>query len=369
VEKPKAPFIYFGGKRLIADAVWARLGNVKHLIEPFFGSGAVLLARPPEHFTGDDGQRIETANDINAWLTNFWRACQRVPDVAAAFAEWPTSELDLHARGDAIFYRGCKGFDGVFRSPREFAEKIRADEEWFDPKIAGWWVWGLSNWIGDNWSAKKENEVVRSLPHLGDAGRGVARQLPHLGNAGRGVARQRPHLGDAGQGECARHLAALTEWFSALADRLRHVRICCGDWQRVVSDSVILSPGTPTGIFLDPPYSQDTGCDTVYGADHDPDVSAAVREWAIANGGRPELRIALCGYGADKNGNGAEHIMPDDWECLEWKTPGGYASHNTRGNDNRFRERVWFSPGCLLAIEEPGLFDNGQPAAARGAVV
>ena len=43
----KALFPYFGGKSLIADTVWHYLGNVKTYIEPFFGSGAVLLRRPP----------------------------------------------------------------------------------------------------------------------------------------------------------------------------------------------------------------------------------------------------------------------------------------------------------------------------------
>ena len=42
----KAPFPYFGGKSSIADLVWQALGDVKHYLEPFFGSGAILLARP-----------------------------------------------------------------------------------------------------------------------------------------------------------------------------------------------------------------------------------------------------------------------------------------------------------------------------------
>ena len=43
----RAPFPYFGGKSRIAAKVWERLGsNVTNYVEPFFGSGAVLLARP-----------------------------------------------------------------------------------------------------------------------------------------------------------------------------------------------------------------------------------------------------------------------------------------------------------------------------------
>ena len=45
----KAPFPWFGGKARIAPMVWERFGNVANYIEPFFGSGAVLLAHRPRH--------------------------------------------------------------------------------------------------------------------------------------------------------------------------------------------------------------------------------------------------------------------------------------------------------------------------------
>lgn len=43
----KAPFPWFGGKSKIANEVWRRFGDVPNYVEPFFGSGAVLLGRPP----------------------------------------------------------------------------------------------------------------------------------------------------------------------------------------------------------------------------------------------------------------------------------------------------------------------------------
>ena len=39
------PFPYFGGKLPVAELVWLRLGDVPNYIEPFFGTGAVLLNR------------------------------------------------------------------------------------------------------------------------------------------------------------------------------------------------------------------------------------------------------------------------------------------------------------------------------------
>ncbi len=41
----KAPFPWFGGKSKVASLVWERFGDVQNYVEPFFGSGAVLLNR------------------------------------------------------------------------------------------------------------------------------------------------------------------------------------------------------------------------------------------------------------------------------------------------------------------------------------
>lgn len=60
----KAPFPYFGGKSRVASLIWERFGSVPNYVEPFFGSGAVLLARPYLH-------GVETVNDADALLANF----------------------------------------------------------------------------------------------------------------------------------------------------------------------------------------------------------------------------------------------------------------------------------------------------------
>jgi hypothetical protein len=66
-------------------------------------------------------------------------------------------------------------------------------------------------------------------------------------------------------------------------------------------------------------------------------VSARAREWATEHGNDPELRIAFCGYEG-------EHDFPDSWAVYEWKGARGYAGE---ANDNRSKERIWFSPHCL----------------------
>ena len=124
-------------------------------------------------------------------------------------------------------------------------------------------------------------------------------------------------------------------YLRALAARLRRVRVCCGDWKRVLTPSVTTYIGT-TAVFLDPPYDQELR-ERCYSEDHN--ISHDVAKWAIENGDNPEIRIALCGYEG-------EHTMPDTWECVAWKAHGGY-SRSERGKKNRERERIWFSPHCL----------------------
>ena len=305
----KAPFPWFGGKSRVAHVVWDRFGDVANYIEPFFGSGAVLLGRPTT-------AGIETVNDLDCMVANFWRALQHDPEAVAGYADWPVNEADLTARHLWLCNR------------EEFRERMKTDPEYYDTQVAGWWVWGLSSWIGRGWCANK-------LPHLGNAGMGVHRQLPHLGDAGMGVHRQLPHLGGAGRGN-----EALLAYMYQLADRLRQVRVCCGDWSRICGPTPTFKHGI-TAVFLDPPYSAEANrSDRVYAQD-DLAVAHQVREWAIENGDNPDLRIAVCGYDG-------EHVLPDSWECVKWKAHGGYGSMgNGQGRENSARETVWFSPHCL----------------------
>lgn len=327
----KAPFPWFGGKSRVAHLVWDRFGNVPNYVEPFAGSLAVLLSRP--HAAG-----TETVNDLDCMVANFWRALKVEPDAVAEYADWPVNEADQHARHLWLCSR------------EDFRERMKTEPDYYDTKIAGWWVWGQCIWIGAGWCAKQ-------LPHLGDAGKGLNRQLPHLGDAGTGVHRKLPHLGNAGTGVCVESDPApgterrhqIIAYMRDLAWRLRTVRVCCGDWNRVCGPSPTVKHGT-TGVFLDPPYADEadrTG--DLYSSDN-LTVAHEVREWAIENGKDRNFRIALCGYDG-------EHEMPADWECVAWKARGGYGSQGDgRGRENAGRERIWFSPGC---IKPPSLFAEG----------
>jgi len=48
LDRVRAPFPWFGGKRRAAALIWRALGDPPNYVEPFFGSGASLLARPPK---------------------------------------------------------------------------------------------------------------------------------------------------------------------------------------------------------------------------------------------------------------------------------------------------------------------------------
>ena len=334
----KAPFPYPGGKSKIAKVVWDRFGDTPNLVEPFLGSAAVLLGRPPF-----EGNRIETVNDLDGHLANFFRALQADPDAVAYYADWPVSELDLHARGDWLYYRP---------SAREWVEQLRADPEFYDAKSAGWWAWFVSCWIG----------ALPSIPQLTPDGATVARQVPHLGDAGNGVARQRPHLGSGGQGNgvhgnvefSGNRRAHLTAYMRTLAARLERVRVCCGDWARVMGPSVTYKHGL-TAVFLDPPYSAEAGRDNQLYSTDSGTVAHDVRQWCLENGDNPLLRIALCGY----TGEGHEALEAHGWHAHAWKANGGYGNQGkktSRGRVNAGRETIWFSRHCLNPVDNLPLF-------------
>ena len=299
----QAPFPWFGGKAKVAATIWDRLGLVQNYVEPFFGSGAVLLSRP-EPFPG-----VETINDACGFVANFWRAIQAAPEEVAAFADWPVNEADLEARHYWLVTEG-----------RETLARILGDPHGFEAKIAGWWCWGLCAWIGSGWCSGEG-------PWRWE---GEWRQLPHL-SAGQGINRKLPHVGDAGQG--------IHGWFDRLCARLRSVRVCHGDWSRVTGDTVTWRHGL-TGVFLDPPYGAEAGrTDGLYATD-DLTVALKAREWALEAGKRPDMRICLAGYEG-------EHDMPG-WSTVRWKAKGGYGSQGEgRGRENAERETLWFSPHCL----------------------
>ena len=63
------PIKYHGGKHYLAKRIIGLMPEHIHYVEPYFGGGAVLLAKNPEGVS-------EVVNDIWGSLTNFWRVLQ-----------------------------------------------------------------------------------------------------------------------------------------------------------------------------------------------------------------------------------------------------------------------------------------------------
>jgi hypothetical protein len=334
----KAPFIYFGGKSMIADFVWSYLGQVDNYIEPFCGSAAMVLACPYD-------LPIVTINDADGFISNFWRSIIANPDEVAKWLDYPVIEQDLFAR-----------HVWLVKQAEELTRRLETDPDYYDAKIAGWWCWGACAWIGSGWCSGKgpwsvENGQVVNLRSSANAGQGVNRQRPHLGDAGHGVNRKRPHLGDAGHGVNRKlpHLsgsgitadttAYLSDYMNQLKDALRRARVCCGDWERVCgSESTTIKHGL-TGVFLDPPYGAEAGrANDLYTRDS-LSVAGRVRNWCIRNGDNPLMRIALCGYDVEHT-----DLIAHGWIAKKWKAGNSYGNS---ANGNNKREVVWFSPHCL----------------------
>lgn len=298
INKIKSPYPYFGGKSRVSHIIWRGLGNVSNYIEPFMGSLAVLLASPQI-------SKIETVNDIDCFIANFWRAVSADPEGVAKFADYPVNEVDLHARHRWL----------VSSSTDDFRQKMNSDPEYYDLKIAGYWVWGIGASIGNNWLQPKG---LNAAPLLSSAGGGI-------------------------HGLTLKPL----EWFKKLQERTRRVRVCCGDWSKLVTPGITysskgLGAKDITGVFLDPPYLSSTR-DKVYSEDHD--VSLDVFKWAIDNGDNPRMRIVICGYEGTCE-------VPDNWQIYRWETNGGLGNlGNSRGKSNASKECIYFSPHCLKVNE------------------
>lgn len=401
-EPLKAPFPYFGGKAKVASLVWNQIGDVDNFIEPFAGSLAVLLRRPVV-------QGVETVNDLDGLLTNFWRAVRIDPERTAEYADWPVSELDLHAR-----HRWLRG------ERERITEALRADPEWFDPKAAGWWCWGLCCWIGGGWCTdhglRADGSLKPCMPILNPAkgvnvpAAGESIQIPRLSEPGVGIHAdageytegrrpriggrssddapgvlnpkgKRPRIGarkrgftglgvgyvdretcertsrpqltdtfDIGRGvnangsagTCEDRRAWLVDWFGRLADRLRLVRVCCGHWDRVCDSPSVLTRLGTTGVFLDPPYSDQAGRNMKLYAKESGTVAHEVRAWCRKWGDNPHMRIVLAGYA----GEGHEELEQHGWQVHAWETAGGYANQSGGKGSNAKKERLWFSPHC-----------------------
>jgi len=115
----RPPVSYFGSKQTVAGWIVSQLPPHEHYVEPFCGSLAVLLAKPPS--------RMETVNDLDRGVQTFWRMLRDRPaeliraaeltphsraEYAAAYDEDTDDEVELARR---IWVRLTQSRSGTLR--------------------------------------------------------------------------------------------------------------------------------------------------------------------------------------------------------------------------------------------------------------
>jgi site-specific DNA-adenine methylase len=293
---PQNLFPYFGGKSTVAPIVWHALGQPGHYIEPFFGTGAVLLARP--YWSQD---YTETVNDKDGHIANVWRSIKFNPAEVCRWADWPVNHADLMARKRALH-----------RAEGVLLEKLVEDDMYHDPMMAGYWIWCASSGICA-WYSR-----FNQMPHICGKGNGIHK------TAWRG---------------------RLPEILSRLSERLRHVRVVCGDWARVCGGDWQDAKWPTVGIFFDPPYGVEDRDTSLYHQDSTT-VAGDVLAWCIERGQRENYRIVLCGYDEYQ-----ELVDHHGWTFEGWQANGGYSNVSGKRNANASRERIYFSPHCVNRVQ------------------
>ena len=372
-----APFPYYGGKRRVAGLIWDKFGNPTRYLEPFAGSLAVLLHR-------DTPCETEVVSDTDGYICNAWRSLQRDPDATAFHADYPTIHHDLTARQHTLI-----------KWHFENSNRLSTDPDYFDPQIAGWWIWGTSNWIGANYAAIRPDGLIsRAMPHvrIDNSGRGVSAKrkeypvdntipMVRTDNGGRGVSIQRrtypvsdkrPSVErtTGGQGVSSQRKAypvtdgrpsiqprgggngisaqnrsfttneAIYDYFRLLSKRLRRVTTLNRPFDGFISPSLLgntTTQITDTALFLDPPYRVSTGRhSSLYSSDiagTSEDVAVTAYEWAIKHGDR--FKIAYCCHEGDFE-------IPKNWTSITDEFNG------VRKQSRRVTQRdmTMFSPKC-----------------------
>lgn len=211
--------------------------------------------------------------------------------------------------------------------------RIGENAEYFDAVRAGDWLYCKSSWIGGGmcdgeWFGTGDERT---------RGTGVRNtKIPQLSPNGI-FARSR-----------RQRVRAIIE---SLSNRLRHVSICSGDWQRVFFPSLIQKH--TTGIFLDPPYGYSTGrCENLYRVEKV--ANADVAEFCKRMGRSSNVRIVLAGLEGEYN-------LPG-WRIIPWSA--GHCFSKPTNDASRHKERLWLSPHCL-PVTAPIRVATNHPKSAR----
>jgi len=227
-----SPFTYYGSKYRSLNFILDNLPQTDHYVEPFGGSGIVLLNREP---CGH-----EVLNDLNGEITNFFRVLRNQPEELLG-----KLELTQHNRREfecAVELRGDDDIDAVERARLFF---IRCQQGRYgrqdEARTKGEWARSTTQIRGGN--PMKVNSMLNKIDQLPD-----------------------------------------------VVDRLRHVQVECRGAEQVVMDY------DDEGVlhYCDPPYLPETrGDSNAYG---EYEMSQADHRSLVETLADCEGYVALSGY-------------------------------------------------------------------------
>ena len=369
-----APFPYNGGKRRSSDEFWHKVGTPDVYIEPFVGSMAVLLGAPRPC-------KLEIVCDIDPFIVNFWRAMKQSPHDVARWADYPTYHHDLTAR-----------HHWLVNWMNNNAALLKQDE-FCDIQVAGWWVWGISNWIGGGWCIyTNPNDKRPMMQHTGNGagvsanrfnlydhrpsiddrggGRGVSvnrmnlhEKRPYIrpSGGGRGVSAQRVEgihekrpfirMHPGGIGVSAQRLdidtrfigdgSRLFSMFEDISERIKNVKILYGDWKQVFEYQDEIDQYDDVAFFLDPPYLTEERSSQLYVTDVTGNSSFVAQEsyeWSREH--ENKYKIAYCSHEGDFDFSGWGKTLK---------------TFSTYRNKNDKLDEINYSPACDVKQAEISL--------------
>ncbi|WP_302271897.1 DNA adenine methylase [Brachyspira aalborgi] len=319
--KIKAPFFYFGGKSMIAELVWKLLGkDIKRYFEPFAGSLAVLFAREKDTNT----LYSEIVNDLDCLLINVWKALKYASHEVALLCCDPSSQL-------LYWQRICY----IIKHKDFLLERMLKDDEYYDIKLAAYWIYCKSSEIGAVAIDKTDiNDIYNSIDNGITRGRiqllrsnGIHSKCTHLYNP-YSVTRCK--------------LERLTLWFSQIQSVLENVKITCLDWKRLFNEGSHWQDDNSSsniGIFFDPPYGDIERRKSLYRIDSY-SVAKEVNDFCVKNAYKKTYRIVIAGYEGEHN-----NLENYGYTKYYWKAQGGYGNINSNYK-NKNKERLWASYSC-----------------------
>lgn len=287
INKIKRPIPYYGSKEKIAPVIVdivKKDGWSNQYIEPFVGSNSVLL-----HDNFDGIKCI--VNDFDGKITNIWRSLKYKPVETASHISGVCNTINM------------TGLDlAIQRSYDALLDRLHADIDYCDPKLAAYFIDFACSWIGAGagctsgpWTTVKDDDGYDILVRTT---KGEISCKQSLYTSDQGVKCQQSQYSSDQGVKCGK--LDIDSWFSEISQRLSDTYILSHDFEKILNMYNITHKRTT--IFFDPPYNNDgnTGGGAPYICADNDSVSTRTRDWCIKNHGElKQTRIIVAGRGTE----------------------------------------------------------------------